>query len=103
MDKFPNASASDALNIQARPSEHEAIIRRQGQVARVIQARKCPCIEGGVPDLHCTVCDGKGYIFQLQKSLVVIDENSDHCDGYEVYPFGKPVIRGINVIKKHKH
>ena len=96
---FPDRSPSDILNIQARPTEHEAIIRRQGQSARIIQLIKCPCNKNGRVDLHCTVCNGRGYIFKYQKKVIVIDENSPHYGCFEVFPFGTPLARGIAIQK----
>jgi len=60
LERIPYNSPSDILNIQARAPEHEAIIRRQGQSARILQLLKCPCNENGRVNLHCTICNGKG-------------------------------------------
>ena len=52
---------SPVFKIEARPEEHEALIERQGQWARIISTKKCPCITAGKPVLSCTLCYGKGY------------------------------------------
>jgi len=100
--KIPYNAPSDFLFIQARPSEHEAIIRRQGQLARILQLLKCPCLTNGQPNMFCTVCGGRGYLFKYQTEIVVIDELSEY-DGYgNLYPFGTPVTRAL-AVKKFLH
>ena len=69
---------SPTFTIEGRPEEHEAAIRRQGQLVRLIQAKKCPCIKHGKANLHCTLCGGKGYLHGFQKEIRVVEENSPH-------------------------
>ena len=99
-ERIPNPSPSDALNIQARAPEHEALIRRQGQAARIIQLIKCPCNNNGKPDIYCTLCNGRGQIFRHQKSASVIDENSDHYGCGEVTTYGSPITKAVGIQRR---
>jgi len=85
--------------IEGRPEEHEAVIRRHGQYARLIQAKKCPCIKNGKPSLFCNLCNGKGYILSFQEDYEIIDENSPHgCSSLnEVKPFWNPISKVIKI------
>lgn len=91
MQIIPNNSPSDILNIQARAPEYEALLRRQGQAARIMKAIKCPCASRGHADLHCVICNGYGYTFDFQVDITVIDENSPHFGVLEIFPLGVPI------------
>jgi hypothetical protein len=93
------ASSTSVANIQARPTEHEGVRERQGQAARVMQAKKCPCISRGEINLHCTICGGKGYLLDFQKNAMVVDENSPHNGGAEVFPYNVPITKVYGVQK----
>lgn len=84
-------------NVQARPFEHEALLDRQGQIARIIQAKKCPCISRGRPDLHCEICKGFGYTLKFQRRALVVDENSTHYGNFEIFPFWTPITKVYKV------
>ena len=93
------ASSTSVANIQARPPEHEGVRDRQGQPARIMQAKKCPCISRGEIDLHCNICDGKGFLLDFQKNAFVLDENSPHNGGAEVFPYNVPITKVYSVEK----
>lgn len=88
-------SGQSLVNIEARPNEHEAVIERQGQLVKLLQAKKCPCITHGKPKLFCSLCNGRGYKFYFQEKYMVIEENSPHglCDDLsKIYPFYTPIV-----------
>ena len=90
------------FRIFARPEEHEAMIRRQGQYIRLIQAKKCPCIKNGKPSLYHARCGGKGYIYSFQETYRVLDENSPHCGGDTVRPFWTPIVE-VEQVQVFRH
>jgi len=80
-----------SISIKGRPHEHENTIDRQGQLVRLIQARKCPCIKNGRADLLCTLCKGRGYLLSYQEEYEVIEENSPHFGTTNVRPWKQPI------------
>lgn len=86
------------FKIEGRPLEHEALIQRQGQLSRLVQAKKCPCISQGRAQLFCPLCKGKGYSLNFQREIEVIEENSKHC-GDKIYPFWNPITRVMRVAR----
>lgn len=95
----PNISVLDIFNLRANPFSFEGALRRHGQYCRIIQARVCPCIDKGQPDMYCPLCNGKGYLFSYQTEISVIEENSPHTEDMKVYPLGIPVTKVIKVDK----
>ena len=88
------------FKIEGRPSEHDAVIKRQGQFARVLRGQLCPCMKDGHPDLFDTKCNGKGYLYSYQKNLKITDENSPHgiiCDTV-IKPFWNPIVEVESVL-----
>lgn len=88
-------AGKSVITIEARPEEHEAAIERQGQSIRLIQAKKCPCINQGKAEMFCDLCKGKGYILGWQTEYEVIDENSPHgdCNNLnKIYPYWIPLL-----------
>lgn len=86
-----------SYDITGRPDEQEAVIRRQGQTCRILQATLCPCNAGGKPDLYCTLCHGKGFQYRFQAEMTVLEENSEHggINGRpidRVYPWWEPIV-----------
>jgi hypothetical protein len=96
---MPDKSRSvfEAYNIQARPEEHEALIKRQGQVSRIINARKCPCIKNGQASVFCVICRGRGILYNFQKTFIKNSENSPHIGNFECFPLATPVVRSLFV------
>ena len=77
-----------------------ALIERHGQWIRWRTAQKCSCINTSTmqPDIHCTICSGRGILYSYQKNQVCfetvldkgtgileISENHADCDLVEVY------------------
>jgi len=102
LSNHPTAGNS-TFRIEGRPDEHDAVIERQGQFVRLIQSRFCPCAERGRPDLHCDLCNGRGYIFDWQERYEVLEENSPHADqgdDTKLYPFWTPIKEVIRVQRR---
>jgi hypothetical protein len=89
------------FDIQAHPEEHHALIQRQGQASRIMQSRKCPCLSGGRAQLLCNLCKGKGYLLTFQRSILVIDEQSPHCE-LKVNTFWSPIL-AVNSVLVERH
>jgi len=91
------------FRIEGRPDESDAVIERQGQLTRLIQSQKCPCISRGKPDLYCTLCQGRGYILGWQERYEIIEENSPHANrgnDAKLYPFWTPIKEVIRVQRR---
>lgn len=101
------------VQLSLTKSNYEALISRHGQWIRWRTAIKCSCcsLPSMQPDIHCKICEGRGYTFTYQKTQTVtsvailyneqgiIDIESDYQDGtlVEVYDyFGK---RYSNAVK----
>ena len=82
-----------SISIEGRPWEHENTIDRQGQLVRLIQAYKCPCIKNGKADLYCNLCKGRGYLLSMQRTLEIREENSPHPGGNMIYPWYHPIAK----------
>ena len=88
-----NPGANSGFVIQGRPQEFNNMIERQGQLVRLIHAKKCSCIKNGHVDLYCAFCKGKGYILFFQEQFDIFQENSPHgaCgDETKVNPYFIP-------------
>ena len=57
-------------------ANYEALIDRHGQWVRWRKSEKCPCVSypSMQPDIHCSLCGGRGEIFSVQtkKTEIVI-------------------------------
>lgn len=90
------------ISITGRPIEHENTIDRQGQLVRLIQVKKCPCIKNGIADLYCTLCRGEGYIRTFQRNLEIREEDSEHHGGPIIRPWIQPVV-GVKKVQMWRH
>lgn len=90
---------SPTFAIKGNPDTFIGLIQRHGILARVMRARKCPCVtESGSPDMFCTLCRGDGFIYDFQRKLLQTDEDSDvKGDRSIVYPFRVPLLDPIKV------
>ena len=88
------------FKIEARPNEHDAVIERQGQWARVLHWQPCECIKRGKADIYCEVCGGRGETYYYQSEKDVIDENSPHYGQNVIYPYWIPISSVIKIQRK---
>lgn len=91
-----NPGYLSGLFVKGKPENLNKLLLRQGQLVRLIHARKCPCIKSGHADLYCSICSGKGYITFFQKECSVFEEYSPHGsegDKRKVYPFFNPISK----------
>jgi len=87
--------------IQARPKEHDAVVERQGQWARILHSQPCTCIKtDGHPSMNCTKCRGAGFVYYFQSEKEVIEENSPHCGQNVINPYWTPITKVIKVQRK---
>lgn len=87
------------FNIEGDPQKYNGLIERHGTLARVMRARKCPCIKSsGSPDLYCKLCKGDGFIHEFQRKFLAFEEDADiRSDREVVYPFMVPILEPISV------
>lgn len=100
-----NPGLGSGFIIQGRPQEFNNMIARQGQLVRLIHAKKCSCIKNGHPSLYCSFCKGKGYILFFQEEFDIFQENSPHgtCGNLaEVNPFFIPVSK-VRSVQRRLH
>ena len=86
---------------------YEALIQRHGQWVRWRTATVCNCVEDNTfqPDIHCTKCGGRGYLYSNQKKqeiwqsvmiaddtgVIELDPEYEDCTLTKVYGFdGNP-------------
>jgi len=91
---------SPIFNIEARPQEHDAVISRQGQWARIIHSRPCTCLKSGKVDLFCNKCNGRGFVYYFQSEKTIWEENSPHTGQNILKPYWTPITDVIKVQRK---
>lgn len=98
--------SNPVFTLLSDPEKFIGIINRHGILSRVMQARKCPCVQAnGSPTMYCPVCNGDGVIYNFQRLLLQVDEDTGDRDWVtdpndpratiNIYPFRQPVIRPI--------
>lgn len=95
MGQNVNSGFGVGFNVKGNPDEFNKMLNRQGELIRLIHAKKCPCLKNGKPDLFCNLCNGKGYYFYFQNKLEVFAENSPHgvCgDLSKINPYYIPIV-----------
>lgn len=100
-----NPGANSGFTIQGRPDEFNNMIKRDGQLIRLIHAKKCSCIKNGKPDLWCNICNGKGYDLFFQEEFDIFQENSPHGiygDLTKINPFYIPITK-IRSVQRRLH
>lgn len=105
MGQNNNPGVDSGFVIQGRPQEFNNMIARQGQLIRMIHAKKCSCINNGHADLFCSFCKGKGYILFFQKEFDIFQESSPHgaCgNDAEVNPFYTPITK-VRAVQRRLH
>ena len=92
---------SPTFVIEVSPEKYRRLIDSHGVVARIMQARLCPCSarNAGQPDLYCLLCNGEGYQYKFQRKFLKADEDSDlePLGRNKVRPFRIPIIEPIRV------
>jgi hypothetical protein len=90
-----NNGANSGFIIQGRPQEFNNMIERDGQLVRLIHAKKCSGVQNGKAELFCTFCKGKGYNLFFQKEFDIYKENSPHglFEQREINPFYIPITK----------
>jgi hypothetical protein len=91
-----------AVGVSIRSQGLEVYLRaieRQGQYVRIIRVKKCGCVKNGQPDLFHNLCNGKGYIFDFQPDIEVVEEQSQHFSDGKVYPFYIPITKVRKVMR----
>lgn len=91
---------SPIFKIEARPQEHDAVIDRQGQWARIIHSLPCSCLNNGKINLFCNKCNGRGFVYYFQSEKEVWEEDSPHTGQNILYPFWTPITKVIKVQRK---
>lgn len=91
--------AQPTFDITGVPDKYISLITRRGTLARIMRARKCPCLtQTGSPNIFCEMCRGDGYIFDFQRKLLQIDEDSEvFGDRTIIHPFRIPVLEPVSV------
>lgn len=94
-------SDSPIFTIQARPEEHDAVVDRQGQLAKVFLSRPCAtCIKNGEVTMYCDVCNGLGVVYFFQSEKEIFEEDSKHYGQNVLYPFWTPITKVVKVQRK---
>lgn len=90
---------SSVFSISASPEKFISLISDHGCLARLMRARKCPCdSRTGSPNMYCNLCHGDGFIYNFQRKLLQVDEDSDvKGDRTVVLPFRVPVLEPLKV------
>jgi len=91
-----NPGYLSGLFVKGHPESFNKLLLRQGQLVRLIHARKCPCIKSGYADLYCEICGGKGYKTFFQEECTMLEEYSPHGtegDNSKIYPFYNPISK----------
>jgi hypothetical protein len=100
IDRHPGRE-NQAFKPLSNPEKFINIIKNQGILARVMQARICPCVRpNGSANVYCKLCGGDGAVFGFQRRLIAVDEDS--LVDWElpiVYPFRVPIIDVLKVQK----
>lgn len=97
VDRHPGR-ATPVFVVEGRVDTFIGLIQRHGYVSRILRARRCPCAVAGSPDLYCGVCRGDGFVYDYQRKLLQVDEDSSVSrDGSIVYPFRVPMLEPIRV------
>lgn len=93
MAQNTNIGQQTALTVYGNPESFKKLIANHGQLCKIKQALVCPCVGGnhGSPDMDCTICSGKGYVYTYQRRFFVADENSRVCNK-TITPFWKPIL-----------
>jgi len=90
---------SPVFTIEGHPDKFINLINYHGVLARIVRARKCPCggSQGG-PVMHCKLCQGDGFVYDYQRKMLQLDEDSDvRGQSHIVFPFRVPVIEPLKV------
>lgn len=88
------------------PEKYISLINNHGVLSRVMQARKCPCVQpNGSPSMYCTLCNGDGMVYGFQRKLLQPDEDTgdrDWVSRYDdprmeikIYPFRIPILQPV--------
>lgn len=90
---------SPTFTIEGNPDKYIGLINRHGVLARIMRARRCPCVtRTGSPNLRCALCKGDGLIYDFQRKLLQADEDSDvRSDPTVVYVFRVPMLEPLRV------
>ena len=93
MGENRNIGQQQAVSVFGNPESSIKLIRNHGQLCKVKQALLCPCAAKnfGSPSIHCTVCNGDGYIYTYQRRFKVIDEDSQLCENV-ISPYYIPIL-----------
>ncbi len=91
--KFP------VFTIEGDPQNFINLIQDHGQLARIMQARLCPCsTKSGSPSLFCEICHGDNFVYNFQRKLLQADEDSIvKGDRSVVLPYRIPILEPISV------
>lgn len=90
---------SPAVTVEANPDTFNRLITTHGLLSRIMRSRKCPCVTiTGSPSIACNTCHGDGYIYDFQRKLLEVDEDSD-IKGEQniVHPFRVPILEPLRV------
>ena len=88
------------FTITNNPDTHNGLIRRHGTPARILESRKCSCInELGHPPISCKKCRGEGYIYNFQRKLLMADErnNFSYKEKGLIHPYMQPLMEPLKV------
>lgn len=90
---------SPVFVIEGNPQKYNTLIENHGTLARVMRARKCPCITNtGSPSIFCKMCHGDGFIHEFQRKFLAFEEDADvRADRSVVYPYIVPILEPISV------
>lgn len=85
--------------IEGSPTKFISLIENHGVLTRLMRARKCPCVsKTGSPNMYCNLCHGDGFIYNFQRKLLQVDEDSDVLgDRTVILPFRVPVLEPLKV------
>lgn len=99
-DRFTGRSTPTFI-VEGKPDSYINLIKQHGMLARLMRSRNCPCTTvTGSPRIFCDQCGGDGYVFDFQRKLLQMDEDSDISPNRnEVLPFRIPILEPISVEK----
>jgi hypothetical protein len=93
MGQNTNIGQENSVTVFGNPESFNKLIKNHGLLCKVKQTLVCPCVglNHGSPDMHCTICNGEGFVYSYQRKFKVIDENSRSCNNV-LYPFYNPIL-----------
>lgn len=91
--------STPVFTIEGHPQKYNTLIETHGTLARVMRARKCPCITvTGSPKITCKQCKGDGFLHEFQRKFLAFEEDADiRGDRSIVYPYITPILQPLSV------